>query len=417
MYKERINIFMNDVVFESIRQCKQSVEKIKTTLLAEINNNMSAGNFDIPISYQKLITFANDSTAFFDDFLNDDQNFASNKPEEKNEATPSKATVEPVDDNKIDYSEMSEMINNEEAVKTPEPVAVEDAAEVVEEAPAPTIDETPVKVPAKPAPTVEEIPTSISAEELKEEVTHLSDYDADIEKAEEIDTPSGKATVIGADKVKIEEDTNPFNTINFNEKRIPKNNLIYESFQLNLTRGGSREKHEVFLYVAPLILTKNSSNVPIVVHAYSEGRQITASSYDKRGNGRSLVTIEINEFNLLCRGAFENGVFNAFVVTSGFSAAQGDTLEMVTKENGASKIINENSVGHIKFKDGDTLFEVFPISMTDNEYVTIAITEEFIDYAVTALDYGTARSKYLVNNEEKELIAHFEGDIFEAELI
>lgn len=415
MYKERINISMNDVVFESIRQCKQSVEKIKTTLLAEINNNMSAGNFDIPISYQKLITFANDSAAFFDDFLNDDQNFANNKSEEKNEATPLKTTVEPVDDNKIDYSEMSEMINNEETVETPEPVVTEDAAEVAEEAEAPAEE---VSAPAfDEAPIVEEDPVSISAEELKEETTPLSDYDSDIEKAEEIDTPSGKATVIGADKVKIEEDTNPFNTINFNEKRIPKNNLIYESFQLNLTRGGSREKHEVFLYIAPLILTKNSSNVPIVVHAYSEGRQITASSYDKRGNGRSLVTIEINEFNLLCRGSFENGTFNAFVVTSGFSAAQGDTLEMVNKERGSNTINNEQSVGHVKFKEGDTLFEVFPISMTDNEYVTIAITEEFIDYAVTALDYGTARAKYLVNNEEKELIAHFEGDIFEAELI
>ena len=294
-----------------------------------------------------------------------------------------------LDNNKIDYSEMSEMINSKEA-----PNASEQAA-----------------------PATEEIPTSVSVEETKEETTPLSDYDADIEKAEEFSTSSGKATVIGANKVKIEEDTNPFNTINFNEKRIPKNGFIYESFQLNLTRGGSREKHEVFLYVAPLILTKNSSNVPIVVHAYSEGRQITASSYDKRGNGHSLVTIEINEFNLLCRGAFENGVFNAFVVTSGFSANQGDTLEMVTKEDGASEIINENSVGHIKFKDGDTLFEVFPISMTDNEYITIAITEEFIDYAVTALDYGTARSKYLVNGVEKELIAHFEGDIFEAELI
>lgn len=416
MYKERIIIFMNDVVFESIRQCKQSVEKIKTTLLAEINNNMSAGNFDIPISYQKLITFANDSATFFDDFLNDDQNFANNKSEEKNEDTPLKTTVEPVDDNKIDYSEMSEMINNEETVETPEPVVTEDAAEVTEE-----VEKTPAEEVSAPAfdeaPIVEEDPASISAEELKEEATPLSDYDSDIEKAEEIDTPSGKATVIGADKVKIEEDTNPFNTINFNEKRIPKNNLIYESFQLNLTRGGSREKHEVFLYIAPLVLTKNSSNVPIVVHAYSEGRQITASSYDKRGNGRSLVTIEINEFNLLCRGSFENGTFNAFVVTSGFSAAQGDTLEMVNKERGSNTINNEQSVGHVKFKEGDTLFEVFPISMTDNEYVTIAITEEFIDYAVTALDYGTARSKYLVNNEEKELIAHFEGDIFEAELI
>ena len=416
---------MNDVVFESIRQCKQSVEKIKTTLLAEINNNMSAGNFDIPVSYKKLITFANNSAAFFDDFLNDDQNFANDKSEEKNEATPLKATVEPVDDNKIDYSEMSEMINNEKTAETPEPVAVEDAAEVtgevketsVEDTLAPIVDETPAEVPAKEVPVAEENPASISAEELKEEVTPLSDYDSDIEKAEEIDTPSGKATVIGADKVKIEEDTNPFNTINFNEKRIPKNNLIYESFQLNLTRGGSREKHEVFLYIAPLILTKNSSNVPIIVHAYSEGRQITASSYDKRGNGRSLVTIEINEFNLLCRGSFENGTFNAFVVTSGFSAAQGDTLEMVNKERGSNTINNEQSVGHVKFKEGDTLFEVFPISMTDNEYVTIAITEEFIDYAVTALDYGTARSKYLVNNVEKELIAHFEGDIFEAELI
>lgn len=407
---------MNDVIFESIRQCKQFVEKIKTTLLAEINNNMSAGNFDIPISYQKLITFANDSAAFFDDFLNDDQNFANNKSEEKNEDTPLKTTVEPVDDNKIDYSEMSEMINNEETVETPEPVITEDATEVTEE-----VEKTPAEEVSAPAfdeaPIVEEDPASISAEELKEEATPLSDYDSDIEKAEEIDTPSGKATVIGADKVKIEEDTNPFNTINFNEKRIPKNNLIYESFQLNLTRGGSREKHEVFLYIAPLILTKNSSNVPIVVHAYSEGRQITASSYDKRGNGRSLVTIEINEFNLLCRGSFENGTFNAFVVTSGFSAAQGDTLEMVNKERGSNTINNEQSVGHVKFKEGDTLFEVFPISMTDNEYVTIAITEEFIDYAVTALDYGTARSKYLVNNEKKELIAHFEDDIFEAELI
>ena len=55
---------MNETVIRNIENCKQSVEQIKASLIAEINQNMENGIFEVPTDYKKLITFSTESIKF-----------------------------------------------------------------------------------------------------------------------------------------------------------------------------------------------------------------------------------------------------------------------------------------------------------------------------------------------------------------
>ena len=81
-----------------------------------------------------------------------------------------------------------------------------------------------------------------------------------------------------------------------------------------------------------------------------------------------------------------------------------------------AKIIKKDAENVTVGLDNGT-FEVYPLSKTENEYVAITITEEFTDYEVVALTYGTTRPIYVVDGVEKELVAYHDGDTFTAELI
>ncbi len=429
---------MNKNIFENITNCKQSLESVKKTLLAEINENMSKGIFDVPLSYQKLIKFSNDSVEFLNAYLADDSNFENDAV--SHEDTPLEATAGPVElreaDEKINLSELNSLLDKD---NTGDPVEeesqpvieetldnVEEISDVIEEVPEAeaiipeTIDEIPAKENDIIIPIVEtEAEESAAETDTDSVIEAIEEQEDKVQPEPVVETPViQKAQIIGAPiATKVEIDTHPFDSICFNERRLPNNKFIFEQQLLSISRGGSREKHEVFIYIAPLVLKENSSNVPIIVHAYCEGRQITASSYDTRGNAKSIVQIEINDFHLLCRGSFTNGKFKSYVFTTGISSDQGDDLKVLSSETGADSITDVNSVGHLKFREDDSLFEVFPISMTDNEYVIISVTREFIDYEVVASNYGTTRPRFNVSGVERELIAYHEGDDFIAELI
>ena len=437
---------MNNNIIKNITTCKQSLENVKNTLLAEINNNMSKGIFEVPTHYKKLITFSNDSIAFLDEYITNSNDLKKIKKENKADA--------------INYNdEFKETIKNaEETLASSTPDVVEELV-YSEEAAADSINdssedlnETDDYVPETQTVDAEndvshedlefskffnnnddgpnEIPTDedfVSDQKLEPEIEEEPVMDPVVDEdpaqspqePEEEDVPKNihKAEIIGsAVAPKIVSDTHPFDSIQFGEKALNKNEFIYNTKLVTMSRGDSVEEHEIFLYIAPLQLTMNSANVPIMVHAYCDGRQVTASSYDTKGDAKRLVQIEINDFHLLCRGAFDNGEFKSYVCTCGISSDQNDSLS-VRQQYGGAKVTREDTVGHLKFRAQDTLFEIFPISMTDNEYITIAITKEFIDYEVVASTYGTHRPKFDVDGEEKELIAYFEGDRFIAELI
>ena len=363
---------MNETVIRNIENCKQSVEQIKDSLMAEINQNMENGIFDVPTDYKKLITFSTESIKFL----------AYYSSGEITKEEPKETTFD------------SDIITGDDILDIPE--QFDDDISLEED-------------------FGEETLNNIEIEDIPED-----DMNIEIEEDEVLEDEEKpfKANIIGAAPVApIRTDTHPFDTICFDERNKPISDFVYDKKILSATRGGSRERHEIMIYVSPLMLVENLSNVPILVHAYCDGRVVTASSYDTKQDAKSIVQIEINDFQLLCRGEFKDGHFRSLIFTTGISAMQGDKLNTISVEEGIDRVENYNSVGHIKFKEGDTLFEVYPLSKTENEYVAITITEEFTDYEVVALTYGTTRPIYVVDGVEKELVAYHDGDTFTAELI
>ena len=378
---------MKESVLQSLTQCKNATESIKSTILAEINENMSNGIFDIPISYQKLITFANSSQKFFEEFLSDDNNFDGDTKSEGDSF--STVREQPV----------------EEAPVVEEPT--ETLKSILDAATAEAEIEVSAKAEEETAPeeeTVEEEPETV--EETAEEPAE-----------KEVKPEPPKATVIGQSNVHVKSDIAPFDSQCFEERSYKRDDFVYDQYELSLKHAGAKTRNNAFLYIAPLTLPEqDSSSVPIVVHAYCGGRFVTASSYDKKGTGHSLVTIEINDFYILCRGYFEDGVFKSYFVTTGPSADAGDELAINSKSSGCQNIVNHNSVGHIKFREDKYMFEVLPISPTDNNYIVITIQKEFIDYQVIATEYGSPRLKLeFEDGTEKELIAYYDGDTFIAD--
>ena len=375
---------MNETVIRNIENCKQSVEQIKASLIAEINQNMENGIFEVSTDYKKLITFSTESIKFL----------ALYSRGENTRELPQ----EPI----FDFSSTARDDVGDDMLDIPEQF---------DDYTSPEVDFSEEDFPEEDL--VEETQSILEMEDFPEE-------DESFEKEETIEVQERpfKANIIGAAPVApIRTDTPPFDSICFDERNKPIKDFVYDKKILSAKRGGSRDKHEIMIYVSPLMLVENLSNVPILVHAYCDGRVVTASSYDTKQDAKSIVQIEINDFHLLCRGEFKDGHFRSLIFTTGISAMQGDELQTISVEEGTYRVENYNSVGHIKFKEGDTLFEVYPLSKTENEYVAITITEEFTDYEVVALTYGTTRPIYIVNGAEKELVAYHDGDTFTAELI
>lgn len=216
----------------------------------------------------------------------------------------------------------------------------------------------------------------------------------------------------------IPREENPIvEEIEINESRKLARSFIYNNYRIMATHYGFNSSSDISLYIAPLEVKKNNPNVPIVVHAYSHGKCVTASSYDTKDTGHAIVTIEIDEFYLLCRGAFdENGKFTSYVMTTGVSANQGDKINIVNKEEG---YVGPNPIGcgHIKFKDEENTYEIFPLSLVENEYLCILISKEFLDYHIVAKTYGTPKIKFYSNGLQKEVVAGWSGDYFEADIV
>lgn len=222
------------------------------------------------------------------------------------------------------------------------------------------------------------------------------------------------ATIIGGMPI-IQEEEVSF----IEEKSKPASSFIFDKYTILASHVNLPRSSEIEIYIAPLITSKDANNVPIVVHAYCQGQHKTASSYDIIGNGRNMVTLEIGEFCLLCRGNFDgNGVFESHVLTTGTSANCGDKLQIISKESGAQMRVEGN--GHLKFKDNDTdtIYEIFPLHIDPTkkaEYICIKQGTEFLDYFVVAEGYGVPKIRSLETNQE--LVVGWMGRLFEAELI
>lgn len=246
-------------------------------------------------------------------------------------------------------------------------------------------------------------------QEVKEDKT-------DDEIKEPVEAPfKMQAEVIG--EANTEEKVLPFYGVVTNERQKKSGDFIFNKYRISAAKQGFNSASDITLFVAPLQVIPNNPNVPIVVHVYSHGNFKTASSYDTKDSGHNIVTLEIDNFYLLIRGGFDsNGKFMSFVMTTGLSANQGDIINVLSKEEGYTGPILPGS-GHIKFEDDGNIYEIFPLNLQENEYLCILISKEFLDYYVVAKNYGSPKIRIFENGTQKEIIAGWSGDVFEADIL
>lgn len=253
------------------------------------------------------------------------------------------------------------------------------------------------------------LPDNNDEQEVKEDKT-------DEEIKEPVEAPfKMQAEVIG--EANTEEKVLPFYGIVTNERQKKSGDFIFNKYRISAAKQGFNSASDITLFVAPLQVISNNPNVPIVVHVYSHGNFKTASSYDTKDSGHNIVTLEIDNFYLLIRGGFDsNGKFMSFVMTTGLSANQGDIINVLSKEEGYTGPILPGS-GHIKFEDDGNIYEIFPLNLQENEYLCILISKEFLDYYVVAKNYGSPKIRIFENGTQKEIIAGWSGDVFEADIL
>lgn len=253
------------------------------------------------------------------------------------------------------------------------------------------------------------LPDNNDEQEVKEDKT-------DEEIKEPVEAPfKMQAEVIG--EANTEEKVLPFYGVVTNERQKKSGDFIFNKYRISAAKQGFNSASDITLFVAPLQVIPNNPNVPIVVHVYSHGNFKTASSYDTKDSGHNIVTLEIDNFYLLIRGGFDsNGKFMSFVMTTGLSANQGDIINVLSKEEGYTGPILPGS-GHIKFEDDGNIYEIFPLNLQENEYLCILISKEFLDYYVVAKNYGSPKIRIFENGTQKEIIAGWSGDVFEADIL
>lgn len=253
------------------------------------------------------------------------------------------------------------------------------------------------------------LPDNNDEQEVKEDKT-------DDEIKEPVEAPfKMQAEVIG--EANTEEKVLPFYGVVTNERQKKSGDFIFNKYRISAAKQGFNSASDITLFVAPLQVIPNNPNVPIVVHVYSHGNFKTASSYDTKDSGHNIVTLEIDNFYLLIRGGFDsNGKFMSFVMTTGLSANQGDIINVLSKEEGYTGPILPGS-GHIKFEDDGNIYEIFPLNLQENEYLCILISKEFLDYYVVAKNYGSPKIRIFENGTQKEIIAGWSGDVFEADIL
>lgn len=230
------------------------------------------------------------------------------------------------------------------------------------------------------------------------------------------DTPVRQgATIIGATPMDVPA---PIEMPFIEELSKPASSFVFDKYKIMASHFGVPGASDIELYIAPLVIAKHAPNIPIIVHAYCAGQFKTVSSYDVLGDGKNMVTFDIGDFCLLCRGNFDDdGRFISHVLTTGISSNQGDQLDFVKKVSGAQTFVQGN--GHLKFKDdNNTTYEIFPLDTDPKEkaeYICIKNSAEFLDYFVVANGYGTPQIR--IPELGQEIVVGWMGSIFEAEII
>lgn len=276
---------------------------------------------------------------------------------------------------------------------------------------------------------VENIQTETSKEQNTSDIPETTDNTKEIipEDKKEVTTESLeslKATIIGGDYV-AEPIVAPIakKDIFTEEKKKAYSDFVFDSYRASIYHIGNKAE-DMQIMIAPLKIQKVACpTVPIIVAVYYKGKIYSASSFDKNEDGRNIVTIDVNDYNLLCRGSFnEAGKFQSSVATTGISANLGDKLNIIScKRHNPTGTSVKN--GHLKFRykgeDGPGIIEIFPMEIGEKDFVIMTRCGEFVDYyALAAEKHGLNRVLLYDDGIRSEVICTWDKENnLEAEII
>ena len=202
--------------------------------------------------------------------------------------------------------------------------------------------------------------------------------------------------------------------------RIRKDDVVLQSFKLKLEHMGFGRPEDAVLTVAPFFVPEedDSTTIPIMVCCSYNRHMYHASSYDTMEEGKNIVTISFGEYELLIRGGYKEGKFFVSILPSAVSKQHGDKLEIVESvAHCPQRGVGKSGNGHIymNYKNSyekDGILEVFPVGMELENFVAITRCASFTDY------YDSFCQNIVDTNEgQQTIVCHWDGDIFEAELI
>ena len=253
--------------------------------------------------------------------------------------------------------------------------------------------------------------TLYNAGDIVAEFTFIAEKKPEPEK-------TNKAIYIGGEEVNY---TDGFDTVPPEEERTPITDLVYEKVKISLMHPGfNTEKSEYTVFIAPLKLyRKAASTVPIIATVWKTPYQLktTASSYDTKESGRNLLTLDIDDYNILIRGTFdENGKFRAVITTTNNSANQGDILEVLDErffgDNSTHRSVNGHPVQPYDSEEGNAFVFVFPLGeVGDDIFLVASKTDEFCEYALSSSDnFGAHSAMFYSLNGQIIVIPHWDGD-------
>jgi len=139
---------------------------------------------------------------------------------------------------------------------------------------------------------------------------------------------------------------------------IPANKVMYQTQDVELLRGDNTDK--IKITVSPLQVIQDGI-VPVMVNAEYRSDYGSMQYYTSMSSLEApLLTANVSKYNLLIKGQFDNGVFNATIMTTGTSIEQGDLLSI----SKVYPIVGTEAVPELELTNDATLW----ISFTENAF-------------------------------------------------
>lgn len=411
---------MKETVIKNIHQMLSILDDTKREIANGISEDIMNGIYVVSEENQSLLKFIGRMTDDLKAVLGSDFEYVNSKAPEapiKKEAPVAPTVQEPV--KPVEVPKPQPVPTPVQKVQTPIEEPVKPVEESVEYEPAQDWFDNNDSPDFNEEDFIKDFSNTISDDVYEGEATAAQTEEpirenTSVEEAAP-EVPKTQAEVIG--EVTTEDENLPFYGRVMNERQKKSGDFIFNKYRIAASKVGFNAASDITIYVAPLQVIPNNPNVPIIVHLYSHGNFKTASSYDTKDSGHNIVTIEIDNFYLLIRGGFDsNGKFVSYVMTTGLSANQGDIVNILSKEEGYTGPIM-SGCGHIKFEEDGNVYELFPLNLQENEYLCILISKEFLDYYVVAKNYGSPKIRIFENGTQKEIIAGWSGDVFEADIL